>query len=1100
MKKKTLKVFTFFAAVLILTSAASYFFINGYIYPLIITSTKKIINELTGGETEIGKVELSIFPPSLEMTEITFSLEGEKKTSFQLKKISAKLNPIQALSGTINISKISIVEPEIDIFIKDLPKKKSKSDAVKDKLQPDFFKANIHKLNLEKGHFIVRISKDEFIEINNVNGSMTKADTGDDILTISTSTGRIAFKGGQEDLGNIKLEGTRKDSEIIIHNISISPQWGTLSGSLMAGLKPSIYVKGDIKGKIPFNRFSPYIKKGLPAKGEAHLRASYSYKNNKADLKATFEYSKKNRPLELNASLSILPQGYKVRKAKLVAANLSADMEGSILKGNRLDLRTRFSFQNLSAISSSFISPAPKGSIESEGKIEGTLSKPEFKTSIKALNIAYGKYKAHEVTGMLNYTNRKLWSDEIKITGKNVSFTTDGSLSFPEGAPVNSDLTVNIPPSPMQNLLALIGEDLPIEGELESQLKIAGNINNPNVKGKLSINKGTFFNEKADILKLSGEYKNKTLSLEELFIQKEQALFTAQGTIPTEDEINIDFEAKNIAIEKINHIENKAAGIVNVKGKVEGQLLSPIVKADLTARQLKSDRSNISANMEGNLYAKINTSDLHKQMISYNSGKLQIILSEEKRISLTPFTMKFEKELFSFSRTSFSDHFGSISMKGSLDLKGNSNISLKAVAELEGLESKLKGVEDIEGRVDVNVRIRGNIKKPLMKGTINAKKGLVRFKGFPYDMYNINGKLNLTGNKITVSSLKGQLEGSDFTGGGHLVFDGYLPSEIKLYFDVNEVDLTIPRWLPSRSKGRMTVSAIGKEVTLGGDIDVLRASYTDEVDFKSFLTKLINVTDRKMIDKEEKKEAEEDDLNVKIRFRADDNLIIKNNLGNMELKGDLILTGKGSNLSIVGNLETIGGKGYFRNREFLIRKGTVDFTNREQIIPIVNIDAETTIKDYLVNVNVAGPPKDLVFTLNSDPPLEEKEIVSLVTFGYTGSELRGQGTELTSLGAASLIFQEDIESKIKQYFGFDRLRIEPYYSETAETTEARITLDKDLGKRTTATYSRGMSTLDEEVKVEYKLDNHLSFEGSWASTEETVGAFGGDVILRFEFE
>jgi len=1100
LKKRALKVFTFFAAVVILTSAASYFFINGYIYPLIITSTKRVLNEFTGGETEIGKVELSIFPPGIEMTEITLSIEAKKKSSFQVKIIRAELDPVQALSGTININRISVIEPVIDTFVNALPKRKSGSDTVKDKLQPSFFKANIREINIEQGHIIIRLSEDTFLEMEETSLLTAKTDSGSDTFTINAKKGTLVTKGQKEDFGKVLLEGISGEEEIRISNLALSPEWGTLSASASLGMKPNIHARGKIKGEIPFNTISRYIKKELPFKGQGNLVASFNYRDDKANLKASLAYRKKTAPLKVDASFHFLDKEIKVEKAEISADTLKANAEGSIFPGNKVNLRAKASFINLSTLLYHFISPAPSGSLEVEGQIGGTLLKPELTGKVQAANINYKKYSAQKLKGNLSYAHGRLSLEELSVTGENVTLLAGGGITFPDKGPVESDVKVIIPSCQISDLLVMTGETLPIEGIIQSEIYLGGNEENLNIKGEVTINEGAFWGERADLVKLKGHYLDQTFNMEEFFFNVDQSTIKAKGTIPAEGEMNVNFNAKNIDLATINHIDNKATGIVSLKGKIAGSLSAPIVRGNLTALKVKSNKSPLYANVEGDLYAIIDRTDLYKQMISYSSNKLQLVLNEKKRISLTPFTMKFDEGILSFSRTSFSDRFGSVSLKGSITADGDSDISLKAIARLDGLEEHLKGVEKIKGRVDVDIKIKGKLDKPVMKGSINAQKGMVRFKGFPYDMTDVYGKLNLADNRITVDKVNGILEGSKFTGGGRLLFDGYKPSQVKLFFDVEEVDLTFPRWLPSRSKGRMTVSAIGEDVTLGGDIEVLRASYTDKVEFKNFLAKIIKITDTKKVDKEKRKKADEDDLNVKIRFRADDNLIIKNNLGNIELKGDLILTGKGSDLSIIGNLETIGGKGYFRNKEFIIRKGTVDFTSREKIVPVVNIDADTSIKDYQVDVNLSGPPKNLVFTLNSDPPLEEKEIVSLITFGYTGSELRGQGTELTSLGAASLILQEDIEAKIKQYFGFDRLKIEPYYSETADTTEARITLDKNISKNTTATYSRGMSTLDEEVKVEYKLDDNLSLEGSWASTEETVGSFGGDVILRFEFE
>ncbi len=242
-------------------------------------------------------------------------------------------------------------------------------------------------------------------------------------------------------------------------------------------------------------------------------------------------------------------------------------------------------------------------------------------------------------------------------------------------------------------------------------------------------------------------------------------------------------------------------------------------------------------------------------------------------------------------------------------------------------------------------------------------------------------------------------------------------------------------------------------------------------------------------------------MSFNILFRADDNLIVRNNLADVELKGSVRLIGRPRAFSLLGELETVGGKVYFRNREFTVMRGVITFSDPGRIVPYFDVVAEADIRDYVVNLNIIGRPDRYSVMLHSDPPLEDKEIVSLITFGYTGSELKGKGTRMTSLEAASLILQEELEDKVKKYFGFDRFRIDPYYSEFAGSTEARVTVGKELRENFTATYSRGISSLqEEELKLEYRLDDNVSLVGNWSSREERVGSFGGDVILRYEFQ
>jgi len=439
---------------------------------------------------------------------------------------------------------------------------------------------------------------------------------------------------------------------------------------------------------------------------------------------------------------------------------------------------------------------------------------------------------------------------------------------------------------------------------------------------------------------------------------------------------------------------------------------------------------------------------------------------------------------------------GYLSITGAAGSGGQINANIIGATDVAGVEKYLKAVTKIGGLLTFNASVGGTVKEPAIKASLTAENGMVRFKGFPYDLTDINSILTLTPEALSVDELEGKLQKQDFDGGGQLTFRNFRPDMLELFFDIGEVRLRYPEWLSSTGKGRITVTGKGREITLGGEIEVLRASYTEDINLNELIKKAVskNVSAGKV-------EQSPNGLNFNLNFKADDNLIVKNNLADIELKGFLTLAGRVPRPSIIGELETIRGKIFFRNEAFTISRGTVSFRDPDKTTPYFEVEAVTTVKKYHINLAVAGTPQNYEVSLSSDPPLEEKEIVSILSFGYTGSELRGKDTEIASLETAALILQGEIETKVKKYFGFDRFRIDPYYSESTGSTEARVTVSKELREDLTATYSRGLSSLQEdELELGYRFSDNISLLGSWSSRQEAAGAFGGDVILRFEFQ
>ena len=113
LNKRLKEIILFFTVIITLTTTASYLLVKGYLYPLIITSVKKVIEEKTGQEASIEKLTLSFFPPKLILN--NFSISGDESDPLEVKitEIAASLNPLQAMSGTIIITNLGVKSPII---------------------------------------------------------------------------------------------------------------------------------------------------------------------------------------------------------------------------------------------------------------------------------------------------------------------------------------------------------------------------------------------------------------------------------------------------------------------------------------------------------------------------------------------------------------------------------------------------------------------------------------------------------------------------------------------------------------------------------------------------------------------------------------------------------------------------------------------------------------------------------------------------------------------------------------------------------------------------------------------------------------------------
>ncbi len=98
-------------------------------------------------------------------------------------------------------------------------------------------------------------------------------------------------------------------------------------------------------------------------------------------------------------------------------------------------------------------------------------------------------------------------------------------------------------------------------------------------------------------------------------------------------------------------------------------------------------------------------------------------------------------------------------------------------------------------------------------------------------------------------------------------------------------------------------------------------------------------------------------------------LKIDNNLATLQARADLTLQGSYAAPVVLGRAEIDRGRVYFQGNTYVIRRGTIDFTNPQQLDPLFDVEAETRVRSYNVTLKVNGTLERVYPTLSSDPPL-----------------------------------------------------------------------------------------------------------------------------------
>src|SRR4030095_3926618 len=135
------------------------------------------------------------------------------------------------------------------------------------------------------------------------------------------------------------------------------------------------------------------------------------------------------------------------------------------------------------------------------------------------------------------------------------------------------------------------------------------------------------------------------------------------------------------------------------------------------------------------------------------------------------------------------------------------------------------------------------------------------------------------------------------------------------------------------------------------------------------------------------------------------NITIQNQLADLEARVDIDWKGTVDEPSITGPVEASGGTLLFQGNKYTVTRGNIDFIDPLRIQPIIDIEAESQVRDYRVILSITGRGDNPKFAMPSAPPLPELEIVSLIAGGRSREEIASRGTATTAVPTSEQLFQ-----------------------------------------------------------------------------------------------
>lgn len=544
----------------------------------------------------------------------------------------------------------------------------------------------------------------------------------------------------------------------------------------------------------------------------------------------------------------------------------------------------------------------------------------------------------------------------------------------------------------------------------------------------------------------------------------------------TPEEVNafMDLRGLKIADLPIKHFDH-VLGVMNLYLRLSGSPENPVLKTELDVEGLSPGASHLEIPRTLNLNARGH--------LDSGQATLEASLGDKQDdLAGINFWLPLDFSLIPFAFT-FSDP---------LPLSGEfkSNLELTTLAGLFLPPDQL-----LTGHLSSDFLISGTLEKPLFKGTAEVTQASYEHleAGLYITDLNINAQADQT--RILISEingsdgLKGRVHGS-----GHIDLDpsGDIPFDLQI--NINDM----------RVMNHKLAIVYAKSAKLEASGNRSGAEVSGRVLFDSVEASLPEQTPPEVVDLDVTEinngQGQEDARNVSSDFEYPVNLDIELDFParvyvrgrglDSEWKGKLNISGLAVEPSIRGSLNIIRGRLEFLDRRFnLDSESYVNLDGASPPDPYVDLKADYSRKDMVINVRVYGPALEPEIELSSNPPMPQDEILAWVLFGRDLSNISPFQAYTLVNAARNLTLGEtgpDIMGRFRDFIGVDDITV----SMDPDQEGTQFGLGKYVNERVYLEVKTGTEPGADSVSVEVELTPRISLESSVESDSDSgIGIF-----------
>ena len=424
------------------------------------------------------------------------------------------------------------------------------------------------------------------------------------------------------------------------------------------------------------------------------------------------------------------------------------------------------------------------------------------------------------------------------------------------------------------------------------------------------------------------------------------------------------------------------------------------------------------------------------------------------------------------------------------------------VADIPG--SKTREYE-IDGVLNGSIDLSGDLDRPQWAGGLTLAKGFLNLKRQKLTYETVTADIRFSSEQIDIVNIhaKGDKEGA-LDLGGTVSIEHFKPKEFNV--KVAGKDFYIPfqtaiaaKTIPNlHLKGTWDAPELTGEITITQGKVNLDWFYSDApIDIEIVQESISESGTIELPETDSPPLPFIDPLLADIKLNVPGNTWLKGANENIEIEGKFnIKKDRGKSFVFYGPLHAVRGTYRFYGKVFNITEGELNFVGNEDFNSPWSAVGEFKVKDVKIIIRLAGTFEKVTLTLDSDPVMDQVDIISYLMFGQPSTSLSQKesfSAEAAALGVTGQKAVDELREIFGEKFSIDYMNVS---SEGSDIRQGELSMGKYVAPKVFVIYRQGFSQEGpREVQVDYEINRNFNLQTQ--IDDEATSAV--DLIWKYEF-